>query len=113
LPNHPERSVNSASSFRSVRLRHHDRFERIDNRNILLVKAHPEVVWLVTDSVLLQVTSIVARYRFLVCLHLTLRPGKVLVPFVFSEDTFVLISLTPPVVSVVSHPCICDPVLLS
>ena len=87
LPTHHERKLNSASSsFRSTRLRHNDSFERIDNWNILLVRARSEVVWPVTDTIFPQPTSVAARSRFLVCLYPTLRPGKVFFPVVFSKD---------------------------
>lgn len=44
------RIINSASSFRSARLRHYDGLERIDNRNILHVRGVQKFTWLVTDS---------------------------------------------------------------
>ena len=109
---HHRRKLNLASSFRSARLRHNDGFERIDNRNILLVRRLQKLSRPITDTAHLQPTSVAARYRLLVFLHLALSPGKVLLP-VFSEDTFILISLIPTVMSFVSRPCICDPLLLS
>ena len=46
-----ERNVNSASLFRSARLRHHDGLERIDDRNVLLVRGIQKSPGLVTETV--------------------------------------------------------------
>ena len=43
--------MNSVSSFRGARLHHYDGLECIHDRNILLVRACPDVAWLVTDAV--------------------------------------------------------------